>query len=80
MLRKDYDDFKTRTIFKLEHIKQLIEVCLFKAYFLCDNQIHCLESSPAQRLKQSVASSGSVIIWDIYRFQQGLAAKGEKVA
>ena len=45
MLQKDHEDFGTRTIFNLEHIKQLIEVCLYKAYFLCDNQIHCLEDS-----------------------------------
>ena len=45
MIQKDYNDFKTRTILKLEHVKQLMDVCLYKSYFLWDNQIHCLEDS-----------------------------------
>ena len=45
MLVKDHDDFRTRTVLKLEHVKQLIEVCLYKSYFLFDNQIHSLEDS-----------------------------------
>jgi len=32
-------------MFKLEHVKQLVEVCLYKSYFLYDNQVHCLEDS-----------------------------------
>ena len=35
----------TRTVLKLEHIKELVEVCLWKSYFLWNNQIHCLEDS-----------------------------------
>ena len=34
MLKEDYDDFKTRTILKLEHVKELMEICLYKSYFL----------------------------------------------
>ena len=45
ILKDDIEDLKTRTVFQLKHIKQLIEVCLYKAYFLYDNQIHCLEDS-----------------------------------
>ena len=45
MIENDYEDFKTRTILKLEHVKQLIEVCLYKSYFLWNNEIHCLEDS-----------------------------------
>ena len=45
MIKNDYEDFKTRTILKLEHVKELIEVCLYKSYFLWNNQIHCLEDS-----------------------------------
>ena len=45
MLQDDYDEFKTRTILKLEHVKELIEVCLYKSYFLWNNKIHSLEDS-----------------------------------
>ena len=45
MLQEDYDDFKTRTILKLKHVKQLLEVCLEKSYFLWNNQIHSLVDS-----------------------------------
>ena len=45
MLQEDEEDFKTRTIFKLKHIKEMLEVCLYKSYFLWDNQIHSLEDS-----------------------------------
>ena len=45
MLQDDIDDFKTRTVFQLKHIKELMEVCLYKSYFLWDNKIHCLEDS-----------------------------------
>lgn len=45
MLQNDYDDFKTRTILKLKHVKELMEVCLYKSYFLWDKQIHSLEDS-----------------------------------
>ena len=45
ILNEDIEDFKTRTVFDLKHIKQLIDVCLYKSYFLWNNQIHCLEDS-----------------------------------
>ena len=45
MLQKDFEDFKTRTILKLEHVKQLMEVCLYKSYFLWNKQIHSLKDS-----------------------------------
>ena len=45
MLKDDEEDLKTRTIFKLEHIKELLDACLYKSYFLWDDQIHCLEDS-----------------------------------
>ena len=45
MLKHDEEDLKTRTIFKLEHIKEMLEVCLYKSYFLWDDQIHSLEDS-----------------------------------
>ena len=45
MLTSDIRNFETRTIFKLRHIKQLLEVCLYKSYFLWNNQIHSLEDS-----------------------------------
>ena len=45
MLKNDIHNFETRTIFNLKHIKQLLEVSLYKSYFLWDNQIHSLEDS-----------------------------------
>ena len=45
MLQKDYEDFQTRTVLKLQHVKELAEVCLYKSYFLWDNKIHFLEDS-----------------------------------
>ena len=45
MLNEDINDFKTRTVFKLNHIKKLLEVCLYKSYFMLDNEIHCLQDS-----------------------------------
>ena len=45
MLQNDIEHFKTRTIFQLKHVKELMEVCLYKSYFLWDDQIHCLEDS-----------------------------------
>ena len=45
ILNEDFEDFKTRTIFNLKHIRQLIEVCLYKSYFIWNDQIHCLEDS-----------------------------------
>ena len=45
MLQEDYDDFKTRTILKLSHVKELMEICLYKSYFLWNNQIHSLKDS-----------------------------------
>ena len=45
MLQNDFDDLKIRTILKLEHIKQLMEVCLYKCYFLWNNQIHSVKDS-----------------------------------
>ena len=45
ILNEDFEDFKTRTVFNLNHIKQLIEVCLYKSYFVWNGQIHCLEDS-----------------------------------
>ena len=45
MLQDDYEDFKTRTILKLKHVKQLLEVCLDKSCFLWDKQIHSLKDS-----------------------------------
>ena len=45
MLKNDLVDFETRTMFKLEHIKELIEVYLYKSYFLWDNKIHSLIDS-----------------------------------
>ena len=45
MLQIDFDDFKTRTVLKLEHVKQLMEVCLYKCYFLWNNQIHSVRDS-----------------------------------
>ena len=45
MLSKDYEDFRTRTILKLEHVKQLLDVCLNQSYFLWDKQIHSLKDS-----------------------------------
>ena len=34
MLKDDEEDLKTRTIFKLEHIKELLDACLYKSYIL----------------------------------------------
>ena len=45
MLQYDIDDFKTRTVLELKHVKQLLEVCLEQSYFLWNNEIHCLEDS-----------------------------------
>ena len=45
ILNRDINEFKERTIFKLKHIKQLIEVCLYKSYFLWSDKIHCLSDS-----------------------------------
>ena len=45
MLKRDEDDFKTRTIFKLKHIKLMMEACLYKSYFLWDEKIHGLKDS-----------------------------------
>ena len=45
MLQDDYEDFKTRTILELKHVKQLLEVCLDKSYFLWNKQIHSLKDS-----------------------------------
>ena len=45
ILKEDQDDLKTRTIFELKHIKLMVEVCLYKSYFLWDNKIHLLEDS-----------------------------------
>ena len=45
MLQDDIDDFKTRTVLELKHVKQLLEVCLEKSYFLWNNEIHCLQDS-----------------------------------
>ena len=45
MLQNDFEHFKSRTVFQLKHVKELMEVCLYKSYFLWDNKIHCLEDS-----------------------------------
>ena len=45
MLNKDIVEFQGRTIFKLKHIKKLIEVCLYKSYFLWNYTIYCLKDS-----------------------------------
>ena len=45
MLNKDINEFSERTVFKLKHIKQLIEVCLYKSYFLWNKKIDCLKDS-----------------------------------
>ena len=45
MLKDDFECFKTRTLLKLKHVKELLEVCLYKSYFLYDNKIHHLEDS-----------------------------------
>ena len=45
MLKADEIDFKTRTIFNLNHVEEMLKVCLYKSYFLWNNQIHCLEDS-----------------------------------
>ena len=42
---KDIDDLRARTIFELKHIKELVEVCLYKSYFLWYGKIHFLEDS-----------------------------------
>lgn len=34
-----------KTVFKVKHIKTLVNVCLYKSYFLWNNEIHCLEDS-----------------------------------
>ena len=44
MLSKDYEDFRTRTILKLEHVKQLLEVCLSQSYSLWDKKNHSLKN------------------------------------
>ena len=45
ILKADEVEFLSRTIFRLHHIKDLLEVCLYKSYFLWDGKIHCLEDS-----------------------------------
>ena len=45
ILKADEQAFLTRTVFRLDHIKDLLEVCLWKSYFLWDGRIHCLEDS-----------------------------------
>ena len=44
-LTADYDSVKTRTQFKLEHIKSLLELCLEHSYFLWNNEIRKLVDS-----------------------------------
>ena len=38
-------NFLSRTFLHLKHVKELLEVCLWKSYFLWDGNIHCLEDS-----------------------------------
>lgn len=74
MLSKDYDDLQTRTILKLSHIKELVEVCLYKSYFLWNGQIHCLEDSGpiglslmvvlAESFLQMIESKALIIAFD----------------
>ena len=45
IIKADELDFSSRTFLRLEHVKELLEVCLWKSYFLWDGQIHCLEDS-----------------------------------
>lgn len=45
MLNQDIVDFEQRTIFKLKHVKELIEVCLYKSYFIWNQKIHGLKDS-----------------------------------
>lgn len=45
ILKGDEEDLKTRTIFQLKHIKLMVEVCLYKSYFLWDDKIHLLKDS-----------------------------------
>ena len=45
MLTNDTAELETRTVFKIKHIKILIDVCLYKSYFLWNNEIHCLKDS-----------------------------------
>ena len=45
ILKADELEFSSRTVFRLDHIKDLLEVCLWKSYFLWDGKIHCLEDS-----------------------------------
>ena len=45
ILNNDLDDFRTRTIFNIKHVKELIEVCLYKSYFIWNHQIHMLKDS-----------------------------------
>ncbi len=45
ILTADQDDFLSRTPFTLKHIRELLEVCLYKTYFLWDNKIYCIKDS-----------------------------------
>ena len=48
MLQNDFDDLKKKNNIKIgyvKHVKQLMEVCLYKCYFLWNNQIHSVKDS-----------------------------------
>ena len=45
LLQEDEAEFSSRTPFKLKHIRELLKVCLYKTYFLWNNQIHSKEDS-----------------------------------
>ena len=55
MLHHDIDNVKTRTPFKLQHIKSLMELCLNNSYFLWNNQIRQLNDSGPIGLSLMVA-------------------------
>ena len=45
ILTADQEDFLSRTPFTMKHIRELLEVCLYKTYFLWDKKIYCIKDS-----------------------------------
>ena len=45
ILTADQDEFLSRTPFTMKHIRELLEVCLYKTYFLWDKKIYCIKDS-----------------------------------
>ena len=60
-LNQDRDNLKNFTKLKLDEIKDLLELCLSKCYFLYDNEIHELENSGPIGLSLMVSMAESYL-------------------